>query len=138
MTEFAKSVGVEKLRMSAIGCYNALPGTTSDGPCLHSLGWISGQVNVALNLTSVHGVLDCPKKNQAIAICIDTTHYQCMCTLHFFTYPLAHPPLKANFLTSAPAPPLTSTFTYGETNGDMVFVQNPANLKGKLMHNCQH
>ena len=23
--------------------------------------------NVALNLTSVHGVLDCPKKNQAIA-----------------------------------------------------------------------
>ena len=27
--------------------------------------------NVALNLTSVHGVLDCPKKNQAIthALC---------------------------------------------------------------------
>ena len=25
--------------------------------------------NVALNLTSVHSVLDCPKKNQAIAYC---------------------------------------------------------------------
>ena len=24
--------------------------------------------NVALNLTSVHGVLDCPKKNQAIIV----------------------------------------------------------------------
>ena len=24
--------------------------------------------NVALNLTSVHGVLDCPKKNQAISL----------------------------------------------------------------------
>ena len=32
MTEFARNVRVEKLRMSAIGCYNALPGTTSDGP----------------------------------------------------------------------------------------------------------
>ena len=42
MTEFAKSVRVEKLRMSATGCYNALPGTTSDSPCLRSLGWTSG------------------------------------------------------------------------------------------------
>ena len=67
-----------------------------------------------------------------IAICIDTTHFQCVCTLHFFTYPLAHPPLKASFLTSAPSPPLTSTFTNGETNGDKVFVHNPA--KGKLVH----
>ena len=69
-----------------------------------------------------------------IAICIDTTHFQCVCTLHFFTYPLAHPPLKVSFLTSAPSLPLTSTFTYGETNGDRVFVQNPS--KSKLARKC--
>ena len=69
-----------------------------------------------------------------IVIAIDTSHSSGVCTLHFFTYPLAHSPLKASFLTSAPSPPLTSTFTYGETNGDRVFVQNPA--KGKLARKC--
>ena len=45
--------------------------------------------NVALNLTSVHGVLDCPKKNQAntvVYLCVhalyivmSTTCYTCLC-----------------------------------------------------------
>ena len=41
--------------------------------------------NVALNLTSVHGVLDCPKKNQAItypACLITSTTVLCYCVLH--------------------------------------------------------
>ena len=69
-----------------------------------------------------------------IALCIDTTHFQCVCTLQFFTYPLAHSPPKASFLTSVPSPPLTSTIIYSETNGDRVFVQNP--VKGKLVRKC--
>ena len=59
---------------------------------------------------------------------------RCVCTLYFFTNPLAHPPLKASFLTSAPSPPQTATFTYGETNGDRAFVHNPA--KGELVCKC--
>ena len=50
-------------------------------------------------------------------------------SVHFVTSPFApQRPLEAA------SPPLTSTFTYGETNGDRVFVQNPS--KGKLVRKC--
>ena len=75
MTEFAKSVKVEKLRMSAIGCYNALPGTTSDGPRLHSLGWTSGHRGPLLGIKWTAIILSAACTNTSIMKCIRSMWY---------------------------------------------------------------